>query len=151
MKKPVALFLVTFISTVAFAKTPKVLRDLVPVGAKELRLKGKSADHQPCQVVIANEMGFSASLAIYKNGKMDTRRFGKFQIGLGHELQSLDEDGAIIAVSVKKADEQYSSNRRSTLTAARDGDGLMFAIGIKEEAKGWFGYSTEVDELCTLE
>jgi len=151
MKKTALLFLISLVSSMSFAEVPKALAELIPVGGKTIQMRGYTHDNRDCQVQLSHDsFGFSASVGVLKSSGFEAGRFGKFQIGFGHELQSLIEGEILKAVSTHEAEESYSSDSRATLTVSRKASGHFEFVAIMVESKGWFGYSEDVNEACYI-
>lgn len=148
MKYIIALGLLTSMS--AFAQVPNELRSLIPVGGNSIQLRGTTEDHHDCTVNLSSSQDtFSADVAVLDaNGDVNSRRFGTFQIGFGHKLQKISQQGAnLVAVSAHQAEEQYASDSLSILKVNKTATKIN-AILIEVQEKGFFGYKTEVKEAC---
>jgi hypothetical protein len=129
---------------------PIQLRQLIPVGESNLNLDGKTETGMPCGVNLnRSKLGFSANAFLLDSrGEMILKTFAKFQIGLGHNLQSLkSSEGDLAAVSAHFAEESYSSDTRSTLVVRREGEHIR-SISIEEEKKGLFGWKSRIKTQC---
>ncbi|MBS1972432.1 MAG: hypothetical protein JSU04_19155 [Bdellovibrionales bacterium] len=136
----------------ALAGIPSDLQDLIPSGKNTASLSGKTQDNKPCQVELsASNTSFSAALSVLKsNGDLDSRRSGAFQIGFGYTLQSISSQNNIVsAVSFHKAEEQYSSDARTTLHVAKN-QGAIQAVQVIVEEKGFFKFKTVIKETCSI-
>jgi hypothetical protein len=132
------------------AAVPRELGQLVPRGAEEISLAGKTAKGALCSVNLRiSPFGFSASAAnLDHQGKVVSRTFAAFQIGLGHELQSLQSSDAVLtAVSIKKADTILESDSRSTLIVERSADSID-AISVEVAEKGPFSWHKKSYTRC---
>jgi hypothetical protein len=148
VKMFLCLFAFVFTSASALAQIPQALSSLLPVGAEEISLQGQAADGSACEVGISLYASSIFNLALSVNN--DSRRFGHFQIGLGHELADLNENaGTLIAVSTLKAGEEYSSDSRATLIVERN-ESTLQSVRVHTEREGWLGYKTESDETCSF-
>lgn len=150
MKKIILISILSTLSLTAFAQVPEEFQDLVPPGKKSIRLIGSTDDQQRCFADLSlSSDSFSAFVAVLgSNGDVDSRRFGTFQLGLGHELQNLKvENDITTATSTHKVGEQSSSDSRSTLKVSGTGDGIK-AVQVVFEEKGFFGFKTKVKETC---
>lgn len=150
MKNIIALMSLLVVSTTAYGQVPRELQDLIPVGSNGIRMAGRTVDNKDCTVQFsATATSFQATVAVLdQQGEVDSRRFGSFQIGRGHELQSLGIQGDnTVAVSLHKAGASYASDSRATLKVNKPGDEIR-AVQIIVEEKGFFGFKTEVKEAC---
>ena len=149
MKKTLVAILST-LSLNALAQIPHEFRDLIPSTKNGLRLEGMTADNKNCALVLSVDTNsFSASVAVLdKQGNVDSRRFGTFQIGFGHELERVQKQGEnTIATSTHEAEESYSSDSRATLKVNKPGDRIK-AVQIIIEKNGIFGFKTKTKEAC---
>jgi len=152
MKQLLIISILSTLSLSAFAQYPQELQDLIPAGKNAVRLAGRTEDNKKCSVNMSlSSYAFSASVAVLDSkGEVDSRRFGNFQVGFGHDLKSLQvQDEITIATSAHKAEEQYSSDSRSTLKVNKSGDNFK-AVQIIEEEKVFFVYKTVVKETCVI-
>jgi len=152
MKNIIVVTILSTLSLSAFAQIPQDLENLIPVGTSSLQLTGKTQDNKNCIVNLGiNSFSYSASLAVLdKQGAVDTARFGTFQVGLGHDLQSVEKQGNnIVAVSIHGAEESYSSDSRTTLKVNKSDDTIK-AVQVIVERKGFFGFKTKVKETCVF-
>lgn len=154
MKNAFILSIVSLMVSAAFASgIPSSLQQLVPAGSQDISLNGTTGDGQVCTVSLSGGYTFSASLRVLnEDGQIESRRFAKFQIGFGHDLQSISEGQEITAVTYHEAEEQYSSDSRSTLVVQKDSEGVISSVRIREEQKRLlFGFKVRADETCFLQ
>lgn len=150
MEKLILASFLSLLSLNAFAEVPRELAELVPAGSQSIRIPGITPDGKKCAVDFSMSFGtFSSAVFVYdSNNQMIPKRFAKFQIGFGHELQSLRETATrLTAVSYHEAEESYSSDSRATLEVTRNQDELI-AARMKNEEKGFFGFKTKFQETC---
>lgn len=143
----VALFFAT--SSLA-AQTPEELLHLFPPDTNRVRLKGWSKDDKKCIIDMENsKWGFSASVMILdKYNSVDSKRLGKFQIGLGHELQNIEiQQYTTVVITSHQAKESYNKDLRSTFKVNTHRDEIAWVQIIMEE-KELLGYKTVVNETC---
>lgn len=148
----ITILSLSMLSFSAFAQVPQELQDLIPSGKNDLRLIGFTRDNKNCSVNLSSSsFSYSASLAVKDGqGVVDSRRFGTFQIGFGHRLQSIETQGEnIVATSTHEAEESYSTDSRSTLKVNNPGNDIK-AVQIVIEEKGFFGFKTTVKETCII-
>ncbi len=137
----------------ASSPVPAELSRLIPVGMTSYQAQGETADGAKCQFRISNNsFGFAADILVMgEQGQLDSRRLGKFQIGLGHNLVGSIQQTAnvLTATSYHVAEESYSSDTRSILTLTSK-NGVIHKAKIRVESKFFFLFRTDVDETCFL-
>jgi hypothetical protein len=91
-------------------------------------------------------------LAVLDNeGNLLSKRFGKFQIGFGHVLQSIKtNENTIMAIATHNAEESYSSDSRSTLKITKSDENIV-SVELTVEEKGIFGFKTKTKETCVID
>lgn len=151
-----ALFLTAAFSLKAMAQIPAELLALIPTGSSMIKLQGKDPQGEPCTVVISSERPtFNAraylNKALDQDGVVrDLKHYAKFQIGLGHELKKFTQsDEKLEALSYHKAEEEYSSDTRSTLQVEFDEDSVMESITILQESRRLVGW-TKTKVVCNF-
>jgi type 1 fimbria pilin len=147
-----ATSLLMIFSTSVFAQIPQELQNLIPAGRSDVRVDGRTSDNAKCTIDISSvSFGYAANIAVLdEQGNLDSRRFAKFQIGLGHELQRfINENNTLVAISVHKKGSQYSNDTRSTFKVNSVGNAIK-SVQVIDESKGLFGYKTEANETCFL-
>ncbi|MCM2323065.1 MAG: hypothetical protein NDJ90_07360 [Oligoflexia bacterium] len=138
------------LSSSAFAEVPADLDRLLPSGRTSLAMRGSAKDGKTCWFDLSSGGGFSAIISVVDDeGEVLLRRMGRFQLGFGHELESISSgEDRVVAVSTHEAEESYSQDTRSTFTV-RLQDGEIKTASIQEERKGLFGYKKTVFETCS--
>lgn len=134
-------------------EVPSSLLALIPVGANSIQLTGKTPSGESCFVNLeSSSLAFSA-VAFQKDSddQIIPSTLAKFQIGLGHKLESIDDlDSELSAVSYTKAQEEYSQDRRSFLTIKRDNHRMTNVI-IKEKVKLAWVWVSSINLECNFD
>lgn len=152
MEKMILAYLFMLMSLPAFAQIPTELQNLIPAGSTNIQIHGQTKDLQKCKVQFTSEGGvFYAAIAILsEDGNIDRKGLAKFQLGFGHELNSLKQKNQVLtATSIHEAEEQYSSDSKSTLQVFQP-QGLISAVQIHEQEKFLFIYTTRSKISCYL-
>lgn len=126
------------LSAEARQPVPSELTQLLPVGGNSVRMTGKTAKNEKCVVTMSSLSPtiFAADVGVYdKKNQLDSRRFAKFQVGLGHELTSIKSNKTtLVANSLHRAEEQYSSNTESQLVVEKtDSKISSVEVRVKEQ------------------
>ncbi|WP_413612323.1 hypothetical protein [Bdellovibrio sp. HCB-110] len=151
MKNAIVIAVLSVLGSSALAQIQE-LQGLIPAGKSYLQLAGHTKDNKKCTVnLFLASYSYSAALAVLdENGNVDSRRFGTFQLGMGHEIQKIEQQGdSITAISLHEAEESYGSDSRSTLRVNKSGDNIN-AVQIVVEEKGLFGFKTKTNETCAI-
>lgn len=139
-----------FLALQSLAQVPQPLLQLIPTGSKSIRMEGQTVNGQKCQVDISRSaLAYTVSVyGLTNSGGLDSRRFSKFQIGLGHKLTTLDnQQNSMTAVSELEPEEQYSRKQRATLYVSRRINKID-SVQVTNEYKGIFRYSVGSDMTC---
>jgi hypothetical protein len=149
--KKISLLATLFFGLSAFAQIPTEVAMLLPTGADHIELNGTTHDGKACKVQMRayDQNTFMTSVSVVDPD--DTTRFAKFQIGFGHDVQSLkNTEKSLVVVATHEAEEQYSSDSRETFKVSRDFEGTISSIQVKYEQKLPFVklYTTKDNETC---